>query len=233
MYPAAGQFPHQPGVHSAEQDLAARSFFARFLNMVEDPLDLGAGKIGIRDQAGGLPDVVAQPLSYQVIHNACRTAALPDDGIVDRAAGVALPQDSRLALVGDADASHLGRGYACRCEHFEHGGVLGRPDVHRILFHPALMRIMLRQLVLPDRKDILLVVEQDRARAGRALVQGEDIFCHDDLPPPVLLISCPYHTLSGKGLSISPPDGRNPLQHGAKYDMITSKYGVLCFMHKL
>ena len=44
---------------------------------------------------------------------------------------------------------------------------------------------MLGHFMLPQRKNVLLAVEQDCARAGRALIQGEDILCHGGLLPPV------------------------------------------------
>ena len=125
MYLAAGQFPHQPGVHRAEQDLTARRLFARAFHMVENPLDFGAGKVRIRDQTGGAADVIGQALPHQLIHNAGCAAALPDDRVVNRPAGVAFPQDGGLALVGDADARHVRRGNVCRRKHLEHGGILG------------------------------------------------------------------------------------------------------------
>ncbi len=49
---AAGQLPHQPGVDGAERELAARGAGARAGDRVEDPLQLGAGEVGIEHEAG-------------------------------------------------------------------------------------------------------------------------------------------------------------------------------------
>ena len=118
--------------------------------MVKNPFDLGAGKIGVRNQAGRLPDVVGKTLLDQPIDDISRTAALPYDCVVNRATGFALPQDSGLPLVGNADARDTVRGDTGGGQHFQHGRVLGRPDFDRILLDPAFPGILLRQFVLPD-----------------------------------------------------------------------------------
>ena len=43
------------------------------------------------------------PSRLQLIAEVGRAPVLPDDRVVDRLAGVAIPHDRRLALVGDAD----------------------------------------------------------------------------------------------------------------------------------
>src|SRR5690606_19618879 len=67
---------------------------------------------------------------------------------------------------------------------FPRHAALGTPDFHRVVLHPARLRVMLRQLLLRDVHDPTLPVEQDRPRARRPLVEGEHhLFLHAPTPP--------------------------------------------------
>ena len=178
MHSAAGQLPDQPCVHSAEQDLPCLGALPRTGHIVQDPLDLRCGEIGIRHQAGILPDVVCHAgLLQQFIHQRSRAAALPDDGIVDGAAGGLFPQDGGLPLVGDANGGDIVGIDTALGHHLVHDSILGGPDLHGVVLHPALLRIDLLKLALLHRNDILLIVEQDGTAAGGSLIQRQNIFC--------------------------------------------------------
>ena len=100
---------------------------------------------------------------------------LPDDGVVDRLAGGAVPHDRGLALVGDADAGDvLGRD-AGLGHRGAHGRDHRRPDLLRIVLDLARRRIDLAQLLLRagDRRE--RCVEHDGARRGGALVDGDEV----------------------------------------------------------
>lgn len=105
MGAAAGQIPDEPRVHIAEQQLAALGTLARTRNVIEDPLDLRAGKIGVDEQAGLLLHIRAKTVGRELIADGRRAAALPDDRVIDGLARVLVPDDRRLALVRDADAA--------------------------------------------------------------------------------------------------------------------------------
>ena len=101
---------------------------------------------------------------------------LPDDGVVDRLAGGAIPDDRGLALVGDADAGDVLRAERRPCAiALAHGRDHGRPDLLRIVLDPAGRGIDLPQLLLRrgDRRERR--VEHDRARRGGALVDGDEV----------------------------------------------------------
>ncbi len=71
--------------------------------MVQQPLDLGAGKIGIKQQAGARGDHALLSGSLQPGADIGGAAVLPDDGGMDRLAGRTVPDQGRFPLVGDAD----------------------------------------------------------------------------------------------------------------------------------
>ena len=100
---------------------------------------------------------------------------LPDDRIVDRLARYAIPDDCRLALVGDADAGNiLGAGAGLR-HRFPHGCDDSRPDVLGIVLDPSWRRIDLPQLLLRGGDRGELCIEHDGACRGGALIDSDEV----------------------------------------------------------
>ena len=69
---AAGQPPDQEAVDGAGQQLAALGALARAFHIVEQPGDLGAGKIRVEQQPGLLREFLLQPLLLQLLRKAPR-----------------------------------------------------------------------------------------------------------------------------------------------------------------
>ena len=93
---------------------------------------------------------------------------------MDRLAGGAVPDDSCLTLIGDADGD---RQTAVRPRLGDHGcrhidGCL--PDILRVMFDPSIRREMLRKLGQPLRQDGAGLVKENGTRAGGALINGDD-----------------------------------------------------------
>ena len=80
---------------------------ARAAHVVQQPRDLGAAEVGIDHQAGALAHQALGAHLLQLGALRRGTPVLPDDGVVDRLAGLPVPDDGGLALVGDADAHHV------------------------------------------------------------------------------------------------------------------------------
>ena len=104
---AVGQLPDEPGVDRAEEQLAFLRPLARAGHVVEQPLDLRTGKIRIRHEPRLGADLVAPARFDDAVDDVGGAAALPDDGVGDRLAGLLVPDHGRLALVGDADGGNV------------------------------------------------------------------------------------------------------------------------------
>ena len=87
----------------------ASAAVARAGDVVENPGDLRGAEIGIEQQPGLRLDHRLAAVGAELVADAGRAAILPDDRAVDRLAGRAVPDDDRLALVGDADGGDVGR----------------------------------------------------------------------------------------------------------------------------
>jgi hypothetical protein len=95
---------------------------------------------------------------------------------VDGLAGVAIPDDGGLALVGDPDGGDIGRADIRLREHLGCDSGLSGPDIARVVLDPAGLWENLRKFFLRDGDDRAGVIEHDRAGAGRALVESENVF---------------------------------------------------------
>ncbi len=103
----AGELPDEPGIHGAEGELAALGAPARARNLIQQPRELGAAEVGIDDQAGALGYQALGADLLQLVAHRRGAPVLPDDRVMERLAGLAVPQQRGLALVGDADRHHV------------------------------------------------------------------------------------------------------------------------------
>src|SRR5690606_8650723 len=184
---ALGHLPDQPAVDGAEQQLAAPCTLAAALDVIENPLDLGAGEIGVDHQPGGLADVLFHAVTLELIADRRALAALPDDGVVDRATGDPVPDDGGLALVGDADGRDLLVGDAGLGQGLDEHGALSGPDFHGVMLDPTGLRVDLREFALGDGDHVGVAVQHDGTGTGGALVEGDDELlvvrvAHDEIP---------------------------------------------------
>ncbi len=175
---ASAKLEDEPGIDRAEGQFAALRTLTCTLDVVERPLHLGAGKIGIENEAGLLLDCVGVAGFTQCVADRRGAAVLPDDGAGNRFTRLAVPQHRGFALVGDADGGDvLGRQSFVMQGLLRHGE-LRLPDFVGVVLDPARMGEMLGEFLLRDAGDGAIPVEQDGARAGGALVQGQDVLGH-------------------------------------------------------
>ena len=96
MYFALGQLVDQPGINSTEGQLAGLCFFADTRYIVQDPAQLGAGEIRVKYKAGFVICAVSniRIFRHQLVFHIRSSAALPDDGMVNRLAGLTVPHNN-------------------------------------------------------------------------------------------------------------------------------------------
>src|SRR5919112_3759237 len=91
-------------------------------------------------------------------------AILPDDGAMNSLAGGAVPHDSGLALIGDADRGDI---LCCQIGFLQclaAGRDRGAPDVVGLVLDPARRRKMLREFSLSDCRDRNVAAKHNGAR---------------------------------------------------------------------
>ena len=136
---------------------------------------LVAEKYGSSTQAGLVRDRRLMPGGAQRRAGVGGAPVLPDDGVMDRLAVDAIPDDRGFALVGDADAGDVLGADARPWPSPRARSRPRRPDFLRIVLDPSRRRIDLAQLLLRDGDRRKLVVEHDRPRRGGALIDGDEV----------------------------------------------------------
>src|SRR6185503_9789580 len=109
--------------------------------------------------------------------------ALPHDRVMNRLAGLAIPDDCCLTLIRNADGFDLIRLYTGLSQQHVHGVELRRPNVFGSMLDPSGLRIKLLEFLLRGFDGAAFAVEQDRARTGGALIEREDVLLPHLLSP--------------------------------------------------
>ena len=113
--------------------------------------------------------LVAHPLA-----DVGRTPVLPDDRAARGAQGLAVPQQHRLALVGDADAGEVGLAAVPVGEAVAGRLEGGLPDLLRGVLDPAGLGEVLAELLVAPGGDGPVRGHHERRHARRTCVDGED-----------------------------------------------------------
>ena len=175
VHSAAGQVPDEPGVDRAERELAALGALARAGHVVEQPLELRAREIGVDDEAGLRGEQSGVASRAQRVAQRRGAAILPDDRVGDRLAGRAIPQHRGLALIGDADrrdaraaSTPAFASASCRTP-----DCVAQISIASCSTQPGCGKIC-RNSCCATARTVPAWSNTQRARAGRALVEGED-----------------------------------------------------------
>ena len=168
---AAGELPDQPAVDRAKGQIARRGQAPGTRDMVQNPLQLGARKIGIYQQAGFCLNQLCFSVGAQLCAGRFCSAILPDDGMVDGLTSFAIPDHRGFALVGDANGMDVPRGYSGFDQHVPGGSELSTPYFHGIVLNPSRLGVDLGKLKLRHCNNLPALVKNDAARAGCALVK--------------------------------------------------------------
>ena len=195
----ARQLPYQPGINRAERELALFGEFARACDIVQQPSHLRSRKISVKHQPRALLKDRSKSVATQAVAHLSRAAALPHDGVVNRLARLAVPDDSRFALIGDADSRDL-IGFDIRFRKHALGCVQLRiPDVGGAMLDPSGLRIELLELLLGCCNGIACLIEKNRARTGCPLIERENVvLAHLSTPKRYQLQWVSYDTTASR-----------------------------------
>ncbi len=173
VHSTAGEVPNEPAIHRACQQLTATGAGGNAV-LRQHPFELGRGKIGIDHEPGPFGDRVG--LRRELGTSRRRTPVLPHDRPAHRGARRSIPQDHGLTLVGDAD--RVGR-HTRPSDRLAGRVERAVQEIVWIVFHPPRLRKMLRDFPVPAADHATIVGHDQTGRAGRTLVDSEDVL-HDE-----------------------------------------------------
>ena len=174
MHLAGSEPPEQKTVHGAEGEPARRCRRSCALDMIEQPGNLGGGEIRIEEEPGARSDRRLVSGLPQRRDGVGSPPILPDDGIGDRLAGRAVPDDAGLPLIGDAEGSNILRFRPGLIHGGAHGFDRSGPDGFGIVLDPPGRRIDLRKFLLRACNRRQPEIEDNGAGGGSALINGDD-----------------------------------------------------------
>lgn len=108
MHASTSQIVDQPAVDRAEADIAHFRLLTQAIDIVEQPAQLRSGEIGVEQQPGLGAEQLLVSIGLQALAHLGRAPVLPDDRVVKRCPGPAIPDDRRLALISNADRGNVG-----------------------------------------------------------------------------------------------------------------------------
>ncbi len=169
----AGQVPDQPGIDRTEDQLARLGARAGALHVVKQPGQLGAREIRVQQQPGAIGHDLFETFGFQCLADVRGAAILPDDGVVNRFSGSAIPDQRCFPLVGYAD----GRDFDPAG--FLDGGATGsggrRPEVRGVMFDPAAIWKVLRKLFVRSCDCRHRLVKHYGSRGCGTLIDGQNM----------------------------------------------------------
>ena len=177
----ARQVPKQEGIDIAEHNLARFGLLARARDMVQQPADLQRAEVGRQRQPGRGAEPVRSALAREFGDVVSHARILPDQRIGQGPPGLAIPQHGGLALVGDTQRRKVA-GPQAALPHCLGNRLPGpEPDLLGIVFHPSGLRVDLLVLPLRAGNDPPGPVENQKPRAGSALIDRSNEVRHASL----------------------------------------------------
>src|SRR5438105_10525841 len=98
------------GIDVAKQQIACACLFACAAHMIENPANFQAAEVSAERQPGFCAKTILSSLASKlgdIVGSAC---ILPDNGVRNRFAAFAVPNDGSLTLVSDSDGSEIESG---------------------------------------------------------------------------------------------------------------------------
>jgi len=161
-------------IRSSPASARSRRFSGRLalqlerVGVVEDPLDFRRREVGVRLQPGLSADPLDLVLGLQFLDAVRRPPVLPDEGVVDRVAGLDVPDERRLALVRDTDGGQLFGLEVRLVEGPDDDGLRVLPDFDGVVFYPAGFRVDLFVFLVRVGDDLPAVVEHHEEAGCRS-----------------------------------------------------------------
>ena len=181
MHGASGKLPDEPAVNGTEAQAALAGKVTGILHILKDPADFGAAEIRVDEKAGLVLDLFRQAKGLERITVLRGTAVLPHYGIVHRLAGLGVPHNGGLTLVGNAYGCNFGWIDAAFGHDVQHNAGLAFPNFFGVMLHPTGTGEMLGKLLLAYGYGSAVVIKNDGTGTTCSLIECKNILFHNCL----------------------------------------------------
>ena len=142
-------------------------------HMIQNPGNLGGGKIRVNQQPRGRLHTLLVSLLFQFHTQGRGSTILPNNGFVYRPAGITLPYNGGFPLIGNADTGNLRGTELGIFQGLPAHRQGGFPDFLNIVLDPTIIWKKLGKFSLRRGYNGSPLIEDDRPGAGGSLVYGQ------------------------------------------------------------
>ncbi len=180
MDPSPCHLPYEPCLNGAKEQPAFFCPLSRARYVFQYPSELCPAEISVYQKTCLPAYHVAVPFCRQSVAVLGRPAALPHDSVIHRLSGILIPDYCSLSLISYAYSL-----YVLICTSYlqkrllSHSHLSG-PDLHRVVFHPSVLGILLSELFLSNAHHISFLIIDYTSGTGSPLIEGHNIFSHAD-----------------------------------------------------
>src|SRR6266852_6275609 len=167
---APGQVPKEKRIDISEKQLTGSRLFPEARNVFKQPAQLQAAEVCAQRQPGLRPEAVLPAFTGEARDVFLNPCVLPNDGIRHWFAGLALPEDCGLPLIGNADGGQIRSAQPALLERFSDHFFRAAQDFQRVMLHPARLWEYLLVLFLRYRSYPRRLVKHHESRARRSLI---------------------------------------------------------------
>lgn len=177
----AGKVVQQPRINGGEGELASVVALLDLLDVVEHPSDLDTGKVGGKGQTTELGDLVRALLGLELLDSLAGSGVGPHNGVVEGLAGLNVPENGGLSLVGDTNGLDVSNLDAERSHLLGHGAhtLQARGDeLFGIVLHPSGVGVDLGELDLVRGNGLSVGRKENESGGSGSLVECAYVGCH-------------------------------------------------------
>ena len=171
---SGGEAVEEVGVDGAEEGVAGEEFGAKVGVFTEECGEFWGGEVAVNFEAGFGGDEFVLAVGDECGAGVVAAAALPDDGVVEGAAGGAVEEDECFSLVGDGEAERMG-GVGMIFQGALDDGEGVAPEFFGVVFDAAGGGVMGGVVDGEAVEEVALEVVDEGFGRGSALVDGEDV----------------------------------------------------------
>jgi hypothetical protein len=99
-----GKIPNDPRIDRAKGELSILGSFSYSIYIIKDPFHFGSREIGVNNQSRFPADHFGMTFFFQFVTVIGSAPILPNNGIIYRLPGFAIPYDRGFPLVGNTNA---------------------------------------------------------------------------------------------------------------------------------
>ena len=175
---ATGEVPDAPGVDVSEHDVAGIDLVTKTVDVVDQPPGLGSREVRRYGETRRGSEAILAAIRGQLVADLVSAGVLPHERVVDRLAGVSVPEHGGLTLVGDSYGRKVAGLDSGLVERALDDLLAALPDLLGVMLDPTRLGVDLLVLLLIEVHHVPAVIEDHETGTRGALVESSYVLGH-------------------------------------------------------